>query len=59
MTRDVGPGLLDQDASTLTEAFEQKIQLLSRTLESVGSKCHILGSRLVKTEDESQQFAER
>ncbi len=60
MTRDMA-ATKDQDVSTLklTEAFEQKILLLSKTLESVGSKCSVLGSRLVKTEDESQQLAER
>ncbi|KAG1679664.1 hypothetical protein FOA52_006181 [Chlamydomonas sp. UWO 241] len=41
------------------DAWEHKVALVTATLEAVGSKCNLLGTRLVTAEEESKQFAER
>lgn len=59
---DTGRRAVDQNqeaAEGSHDVFQQKVELLSATLQAVGSKCNLLGTRLVTAEEESKQFAER
>ena len=53
---------VDQDSADVAElslAFEQKMAMLSHTLNAVESKCHGLNSRLVNAEGDSSAYAHR
>lgn len=44
----------DATLDDLAQLFEQKVQLLSSTLESVGGKCRQLGGRLSTAEEDAR-----
>mmetsp|Transcript_15584 Transcript_15584/g.33804 ORF Transcript_15584/g.33804 Transcript_15584/m.33804 type:complete len:277 (+) Transcript_15584:130-960(+) len=49
----------DDDVINLSDVFDQKIHLLSSTLEAVERKCQVLTSRLVTTESEADVWIQR
>jgi hypothetical protein len=51
---------IDQECSSdLSELFECKLQMLSKTLQTVENKCFGLSSRLVSAEVESKKYASK